>query len=73
MEKLDPNFAWDSSLVLLSMLMQLNRKGFSKIFYDDEKEKLLTPTRQQFWDKLAEFNILPTEKDKILIETIIDP
>jgi hypothetical protein len=46
MESLDPNFALDASLVALTILMQLNRKGFSKIFCDDGTEKLLTPTRQ---------------------------
>ena len=45
METLDPNFAWDASVVAITLLMQLNRKGFSKLFYDEEKEKLLTPTR----------------------------
>ena len=44
MESLGPTFTWDASVVAISILMQLNRKGFSKIFYDDEKEKLMTPT-----------------------------
>ena len=55
-------------MVAISILMQLNRRGFSKIFYDDEKAKLMTPTIQQFWDKLAEHNVIPTESDKKIIE-----
>jgi hypothetical protein len=69
----NPNFTWDAGFALLSISMQLNRKNLGKIFFDDQKLKYLTPTRKEFWDKLAEFNIKVTENDRSLIEEIIDP